>query len=252
MHLSPTRGIVAILGVAALSACGTESANEPAGAVATSAIASAVSETGNGAPSGKHYTLNLIGTKDKLNGLPNENDGGRRIFVGFDRTGEKVTTRILLTEGEFDVIDANGTDGTASFQLPAPDEDGDGTTAYSVYVRTLGKPGGKATLQSCYVENGEEWCAVDFDGGVEPIELERTAGRSRFENVSKDLLYVDYCVEWAAGDDGELGTDDDVCTEVDQIALFSDDLIDYLWKYDNEGMKLVQLRFYEIPTDTPW
>ena len=34
----------------------------------------------------------------------------------------------------------------AAFRLPNPDPDGDGTTSYSVYVRALGKPGGKATM----------------------------------------------------------------------------------------------------------
>jgi len=40
-----------------------------------------------------------------------------------------------------------------------------------------------------------------------------------------------------------------VCTNVVQSALFSDD-ISYLWSYDNEGLKVAQLRFYEVPTDT--
>jgi hypothetical protein len=39
-----------------------------------------------------------------------------------------------------------------------------------------------------------------------------------------------------------------VCTEVDQVALFGNDLLSYFWSYDNEGLKLAQLRFYEVPT----
>jgi hypothetical protein len=38
-----------------------------------------------------------------------------------------------------------------------------------------------------------------------------------------------------------------VCTAVSQTALFSND-VSYFWSYDNEGLKLAQLRFYEIPT----
>lgn len=199
------------------------------------------SETGNGAPSGSHYTLNIIGVpKTKTADMTGNN--GHRIFVGLGRDGAAASTKILLQEGDFQVLDANGTDGSASFQLPNPDPDGDGTTAYSVYVRALGKPGGKATMQSCYEDATGYWCAVDFVGGVNPIEIERTNGKSTFTNVSKDLLYIDYCAAW----------DGDVCTDVDQIPLFSDDNLEYFWQYDNEGLKLAQLRFYEIPTETPW
>lgn len=197
--------------------------------------------TGNGAPSGSHYTLNIIGVKkDKTADLTGNN--GRRIFVDLGRTGEVANTRINLFEGPFGVLDANGTDGVASFQLPNPDPDLDGTTSYSVYVRALGKPGGKATMQSCYEDLDGTWCAVDFVGGVEPVTVERTKGKQTFTNVSKDLLYIDYCAAWDAG----------VCTDVDQLPLFSNDLLSYFWSYDNEGLKLAQLRFYEIPTVTPW
>src|SRR3989344_3290396 len=93
--------------------------------------------TGNGAPSGAHYTLNLIGVpKNKTADMTGDN--GRRIFMPLWGNA-----KILLSAGDFQVLDANGTDGSASFQLPNPDENGDGTTSYSVYVRALGKPGGK-------------------------------------------------------------------------------------------------------------
>ena len=174
-------------------------------------------------------------------------DNGRRMFVPLSGS-----TRILLSEGDFGVLDANGTDGSASFSLPNPDPDGDGMTEYSVYVRALGKPGGKATMQSCYEDATGYWCAVDFQGGVDPVTVERTKGKQTFSNVSKDLLYVDHCAAWNAGADGQLGTEDDVCTRVEQIPLFSDGALDYYWQYDNQGLRIAQLRFYEIPTVTPW
>jgi hypothetical protein len=236
---------LAVLATATLVACNDETTS-PADPPALS-----VSETGNGAPSGAHYTLNIIGVaKDKS---PNFSGGdGHRIFVGLGRTGS-ATTRINLIEGDFGVLDANGTDGVAAFQLPNPDPDGNGTTSYSVYVRALGKPGGKATMQSCYEDATGTWCAADFPDGVQPITIERTkSGVAKFVNVSKDLLYVDYCTAWAAGDDLVLGTADDVCTTVDQVALFSNTLTSYFWSYDNEGLKVAQLRFYEVPTVTPW
>lgn len=202
--------------------------------------------TGNGAPSGSHYTLNIIGVdKDKTADLTGDN--GRRMFVDLGDNGRPANTKILLKEGEFGVLDANGTDGQAEFQLPNPDPDGNGTTAYSVYVRALGTPGGKATMQSCYDDaaTGETWCAVDVVGGVEPITIERTKGGvAKFVNVSKDLLYVDACVSY----DATTGT----CLEWDQVPLFSDKTDSYFWDYDNEGLRVAQLRFYEVPTVTPW
>jgi hypothetical protein len=243
---------IVLLTFIALAACSGE-ATSPATAPASSPNASlATATTGNGAPSGAHYTLNIIGVpKDKS---PNFTGGnGSRIFVDLGKTGAAANTRINLKEGDFGVLDANGTDGVAAFQLPNPDPDGDGTTSYSVYVRALGKPLGKATMQSCYEDATGTWCAVDFLGGVEPITIERSKGGvAKFQNVSKDLLFVDYCTTWDAGIDGTLGTTDDVCTTVNQIALFSNNLLSYFWSYDNEGLKLAQLRFYELPTETPW
>lgn len=213
-----------------------------------------VGETGNGAPSGSHYTLNVIGVdKDKTADMTG-NDG-RRIFVGLGANGRPATTKILLSEGDFGVLDANGTDGQAEFELPNPDENADGKTEYSVFVRALGKPGGKATMQSCYDDpaSGETWCAVDYDGGVEPVTVERTKrGVEKFVNVSQDLLYVDACVAY----DSTSGE----CTRWDQLPLFSDangnqDVDDdeqYFWDYSNEGLRVAQLRFYDVETVTDW
>ena len=195
--------------------------------------------TGNGAPSGAHYNLNVIGVpKGKTADMTGNN--GHRIFVPL--TGK---AKILLNEGaDFQVLDANGTDANgASFLLPNPDPDGDGTTAYSVYVRGLGKPGGSATMQSCYddFQTGDTWCAVDIIGGVEPVVIGSSKGPSKFVNVSADLLYVDVCLAV----DAITG----LCTDSVVMPLFSDELDEYFWDYDNNGLKLAQFRFYEVPTE---
>ena len=239
---------VAVLALIAIAGCSDEATGPASSTGAGSSPTLATATTGNGAPSGAHYTLNIIGVpKDKS---PNFTGGnGGRIFVDLGKTGAAANTRINLIEGDFGVLDANGTDGVAAFQLPNPDPDGDGTTSYSVYVRALGKPGGKATMQSCYDDATGTWCAADFVGGVAPITIQRTKGGvAKFVNVSKDLLFVDYCTAWSAGLDGVLGTTDDVCTSVSQVPLFGNDLLSYFWSYDNEGLKLAQLRFYELPT----
>lgn len=182
--------------------------------------------TGNNAPSGPHYNLNIIGVdQDKKSDMTN-NDG-HRIFVSLQGK-----SKILLQEGEdFNVIDANGTDGNgAKFQLPNPDPDNDGVTVYSVYARALGKPGGKATATTCaYDIDGTEWCSL------EQLTVERTKGKNSFDNVSKELLYI--------------YVDLDGDGSVERVPLFDEALQDYFWNYDNNGLKLLQLRFYPISTD---
>jgi hypothetical protein len=229
-----TRFLLSVAVAAAVSACSNESTSP----TTTNLVPkSNVSATGNGAPSGAHYNLNIIGV-DKGKTADLTGDNGHRIFVPL--YGKSV---INLTEGDFGVLDANGTDGSpAAFQLPNPDPDGDGTTSYSVYVRALGKPGGKAIMQSCYTDTTGTWCAADFAGGVNPITIERTKGKQTFVNVSKDLLYVDYCTAF----DSITGA----CTSVTQVPLFGVETASYFWDYDNTGLKLAQLRFYEIPTVT--
>lgn len=177
---------------------------------------------GNGAPSGSHYNLNLIGVPKQKSADMTGNQG-HRIFVNLEGR-----TRIDLGEGEFQVLDANGTDGRARFQLPAPDPDGDGVTAYSVWARALGTPGGSSTTTTCATDptTGEEVCST------ESLVLVRSSGKSRFSDVSRELLFV------YADLDGD-GT-------AERYGLFDDALTDYFWGYDNQGLKLAQLRFYPV------
>lgn len=187
-----------------------------------------VETTGNGAPNGAHYNLNIIGVpKDKSVDFNGGN--GRRIFVPL--WGK---TKILLSQGDFDVIDANGTDGEAAFQLPEPDATNDGQTDYSVYIRALGKPGGKASMYSCFwdQQTATEYCST----GSYVVDLSAHGGK--FQNVSNQLLYV-----WADVDgDGD----------IDRTELFSDSLDTYYWYYDNAGLKLAQMRFYPGVATAVW
>lgn len=202
--------------VAAAAAC----------AVAASMSAVPAQATGNGAPSGSHYTLNIIGVpKDKTAAMDGNN--GSRIFVPL--WGK---AKINLTEGAFGVIDANGTDADgAAFSLPNPDPDADGVTEYSVYARALGTPGGSSTTTTCATDpvTGDEVCST------ESMVLVRSKGKSTFTNVSRELLYVYYDL------DGD-GTPE-------LIPLFDQRLEDYFWDYDNRGLKVAQLRFYDVSTD---
>jgi hypothetical protein len=180
-------------------------------------------QSGNGAPSGPHFNLNIIGVpKGKSADL--SNNDGRRIFMPL--TGR---SRINLVEGaDFAVLDANGTDGSAAFQLPNPDPDGDGVTSYRVFARALGKPGGSARVTTCAtdVATGELVCSNDSLIAV------RTKGKQSFTDVSKQLLFI------TADIDGD--------GVVETVPLFDDSLQGFFWDFDNTGLKLLQLRFYEV------
>jgi hypothetical protein len=223
--MNKSRLFIAILSLAALSA--------------TSVLpASVVAATGNGAPSGAHFNLNIHGVANPKTADMTGGDG-HSIFVSL--TG---TSKIMLSEGaEFNVLDANGTDGTARFQLPNPDPENDGTTVYSVYARPLGKPNGSAKMTTCATQVtagvdgimgtaddvSEELCSVGS------VTVTRSKGKSTFTNVSKDLLYMYVDL------DGD-GT-------AERYNIFNSALQDYFWSYENNGLKLLQLRFYPVSTN---
>jgi hypothetical protein len=186
------------------------------------------------APSDTSYNLTLIGvSKNKTAEI--SYDKGNRIFVPlWDYS------RIMLTGGNYKVLDADATDGIARFQLPISITDEYGITSYTVYVRTLGKPTGKTKLASCYSDEEGEWCPLDFLSGFEPIRL--SSGERSYENITDDLLSVEYCLAWE---------EDNCISEIGSTDLFDEDTMRYLWEYDN-GLKKAELRFHEISSTIPW
>ena len=192
-----------------------------------------VATTGNGAPSGPHYNLNIIGVDNPKSfdyntyNQQNTQGQGHRIFVPLDGTA-----KILLSERDYSVLDANGTDGIAAFQLPAPDTANSGITNYSVFIRGLGKPGGTATMSSCITDGTDTYCSITQNIYV---SLAAHGNNNKFTNVSKELLYV------YADTDGD--------GKVERIPLFSDPLYTYYWDYQNTGLRLAQLRFYDVSTN---
>ncbi|MDP3973395.1 MAG: hypothetical protein Q8P92_01045 [Candidatus Daviesbacteria bacterium] len=171
------------------------------------------------------YNLNIIGVpKEKSADLGQ--DQGRRIFVPLEGN-----CRIKLTEGDFEVLDGNCTQGPAAFQLPALDPNSDGITEYSVWVRALGKVGGESQTTTCATDpaSGDQYCSA-----YAMISI-REKGKSTFEDVSKLLLYIYADIDG----DGVL----------ERYPLFDDMLKDYFWNYDNNGLKLLQMRFYPVSTN---
>lgn len=191
----------------------------------------ALAGNGNNAPTGPHYNLNIIGVSHEKEGM-GDVEGGHVIFVELYSSKQgrvRVATDILLSpapscadcaidplipgcaacEG-FYVLDKNGTDGEASFQLPA-----DVATEWTVWVRGLGKPDGWADMKTCAWDPiEEEWVC-----GASHVEI-RTKGKKTFTDVTSELLYIN------------------------GVPLFDPIYEDYFWSYHNNGLKLAQLRFY--------
>lgn len=199
-------------------------------------------EKGNGAPSGAHYNLNIIGVQNPKDADMTGNNG-HRIFVLLGSNGDVRRSKILLAEapvGEsYAVLDANGTDGEAKFQLPDPDPTNDGITEYSVFARPLGKPGGTSTMTTCFYDTDgdsgdgltQEYCST----GADTLTLTRTNGKQQFQNVSRQLLYIYADID----NDGS----------IERVPLFADGDDSYYWYYDNQGLKVAQLRFYPVSTN---
>ena len=239
------------------------------------ALADKPAGKGNLAPSGKHYTLNILGKDWGIDKEPIEDCGqGHRIFVKLGEPpdsqgqgGKKERTQILLFSCEemgygedcmdFGVIDCDGTDGEASLMLPDPNP-GTGlpSTRYSVYVRALGKPGGIADVNVCatyYDPDADE--DIVYCGDI--VTLERKKGQAKkaatqiggqgsqkFKNVSKELLTI--CVLVFVGYETDGVTP---IYEWKRLYIFDPLLEGELWNYDNKGLKHVQMRFYPVPTD---
>jgi hypothetical protein len=210
----------------------------------TAILGSTVSASGNGAPSGSHYNLNIIGVPEGAeanfaDGWPDLTGSNRHtIFVSLDGV-----SKILLREGDFQVIDGNALDGSATFQLPDPiDPDEPCTdifvddvlvdtvcvTAYSVFARAPGNRGGDATMKTCATD-------PDTDEIVCSVQVLQVTQSSKFKNVTRYLLFV----FWDTDGDGDADK---------LVPIFDEDLEGYYWEYDNNGLKLLQLRFYDCAT----
>src|SRR5262245_35853322 len=87
---------------------------------------SASAQTGNGAPNGPHYNLNILGKDNCPTGdFTDSNRHSIVVKLHFSATQNITTTdrtnRIYLAPGDFQVLDGNACDnGGAQFQLPAP------------------------------------------------------------------------------------------------------------------------------------
>ncbi len=186
--------------------------------------ATAFAGTGNGAPSGTHYNLNLIGLNK--GGSMSESSNGGVIFVPL--WGKCIID--LRSGSDYKVLVNNCVSGShAQFQLPPPSPgyvttQSSFTLAYSVWMRSL-SPKGSSQMTTCYTDNlGATYCNT----GSLVVISSKQISQGKFSDVSKELLTV--CVG------GKLQP------------IFGNALYNYFWTYDNYGNHLAQLRFYPIST----
>ncbi len=235
---------------------------------------------GNGAPQAKLLgSLNIIGVSNPKNANMNDK-GGNTIFVMLkDTETVDAVNAIYLTnsreavgEDVFEVVDKVAWDADGGeFMLPPPDFNPynvttgagktDTVTGYSVFVRPLGRPGGSATITTCaelldssfagllsgtFVRVLNKSCIVNPDAyaSVEQVGadiLTREKGPSKFTNVTAELTSIVFRVE-ALTTSGTL-------IQFIRVPIFSSIIQGEYWEYDNDGLKLCQVRFYDVPTD---
>lgn len=235
---------------------------------------------------GTHFNLNIIGVKDKT--MDDDIASGHVIFVKLGSEDELATSEIHLVEGDdFAVLDKNGTDEDgALFQLPDPGFEPyitelpfgfDTETDYSVWARPLGKPLTGATITTMadlsdfadYIigkKDSRLFKNIVVDYGIDnitlawgvfcpsPVELERLKGKQEWQNVTAELLSVVYEVLVTYDEDGDPATTDDIEELIfhARIPIFDEMLEGEYWKYDNSGLRLLQLRFYPFGTDVTY
>ncbi len=211
------------------------------------------------------FKMNIIGVpKGKTADMTGDN--GARIFVNLTKP-----SAIWLEEGDhFEILDANGTDANgATFMMPPPGYDaynvddppeGGVWSDYSIYIRSLGKPGGWATITTCADLVDSTFAGLlsgDFIrtlnragifGGLASVEqvgqdiTERPKGKSEFTNVTAALTSIVFKVEVLLADDTTL-------IEYIRVPIFSDIIEDEYWEYDNHGLKLLQVWIYDNSTE---
>jgi hypothetical protein len=236
-----------------------------------------------GVPDGydRLYKFNIIGVDNPKN-EDMDQGAGKVIFVNLNDKSqinlvcsddeEVLADYPELEAGSFDILDKNATDSDgAILALPDPNldpyivgekGDADVWSAYSIYIRPLGQPGGWADITTCAdlldstfagLLPGKLVSVLNREGdlgGYCSIEqvgkeiTERPKGKSVFTNVTAELLTIVFQVTVDLDDDGI--ADETVCV---RVPIFDDILENEYWEYDNHGLRLLQVWIYDNSTD---
>ena len=222
----------------------------------------------NGFPSGRHFNLNIIGVpKDKE--VPDMTGSNRHtIFVPLesgDDVGRSVKIQYVTDPADpdnFRVVDGNATDDNVAI-IQVPYEYCLDYVAgcyemlsYDVYARALGKPGpdvGAIITAEC-----EYMLDVVDPAGTEGLTCEDTLLMGSFDvkrpgkkpvtvNIT-DIFRATGCLDMSdpSIDPDGVGVCNTGDLEFRNLWIFNiEELVSYMWDYDNNGLKLLQVRFYE-------
>lgn len=208
---------------------------------------SAFAQVGKGL-SGPHYNLNIIGVPhDKTAAM--DDSSRHTIFVPLNNVGSVPRQiKIFYVAGDhFEVLDGNATDdGEATIMVPAVDFS---DLSYDVYAVGLGKPNGGAIVDvECAYDDPasggpgdptfDETCTETLLMGS--FDVDRAKGKPQRENIS-DAFRATGCID--VDNDGVLDAGDYCFSEVWVFNIPA--LTEYFWDYQNNDLKLMQLRFYE-------
>lgn len=232
------------------------------------------------------FKFNIIGMQNPKN-VNMDQGSGKVIFVNLNGPSQinlvcsddpdVLDTYEGLEAGEFAILDKDATDSGktdpspgAILALPDPGldpyvvgekGDADVWSAYSIYIRSLGKQEGWASITTCaevletplteWLDRGDIKIlnTAGAFGGYASIEqvgqsiTERPKGKSIFTNVTAELLTIVLAVEIS-------DEDENVIERIYvRIPIFDDMLEGEYWEYDNNGLKLLQVWIYDNETD---
>jgi hypothetical protein len=215
----------------------------------------------NGFPSGRHFNLNIIGVPHDKE-VPDMTGSHRHtIFVPLNTAGYVDRIKIKYEANpddpeSFRVTDGNATDGEATVQVPWEYCDDyvtgcDDLISFAVFARGLGKPGDE--VKAVVTAECEYALDVVDPGGTAGLTCEDTllmgdftVRRPRNKPVTQDITNIfraTGCLDQA----GEVGICDTGDLEFRNMWIFNiEELLSYMWDYDNSGLKLMQVRFYEV------
>ena len=199
----------------------------------------ALAGVGNTIPKGlrgEHYTLNIIALEFEEDESKIVGDSkGHTMFVPLWRKC-KIIMEQDLELGEFKVVDRDGSDGQAKFNI-APGH-------YNVFAAALGKPNRGVTITSW-----GEFEDVNYPDGrlieLGSVSLSREKGQPQSVNIS-ELFYVTVTLSIIDPDTGDV-----VEVVYEDFWVFDIvELLEYYWDYDNTlGLKHLQVRFYPCTLD---
>jgi hypothetical protein len=221
------------------------------------ATGSALAQNNNPCPGDKAYQVNIIGVPKGKNPTM-DNNNGHRIFVPLNgptniyMSGDVDNNASdgLQCGNDFRVTDANGTDQNGARLLVPCDNTDITNVCYTVFATPLGTPGGRADVDVvCSFDSTVIGGNID-EGDCAQGEIDFSLVRNSGKPVQKDItkfMRASGCIDVG----GETGVCDAGDTQFNNVWIFNlDQLQDYFWIYDNQGLRVAQLRFCDV-SDIP-